>query len=62
MMRRASLDGVAIWMMTFLEKAAAAEGESAELDFRATFDRASTGDWCELVKNIVAFANSGGGS
>jgi Putative DNA-binding domain len=38
-----------------------AEGESPDLDFKATFDPSSTGDWCELVKDIVAFANSGGG-
>src|SRR5437867_6695518 len=40
---------------------AQADQEAADLDFKATFDPDSTGDWCELVKDIVAFANSGGG-
>lgn len=38
-----------------------AETEAPDLDFKAAFDPSSTGDWCELVKDIVAFANSGGG-
>jgi hypothetical protein len=29
-----------------LAKASAAEGETAELDFKADFDPGSTGDWC----------------
>jgi hypothetical protein len=39
-----------------------AESESAELDFKASFDPAATGHWCELIKDIVAMANSGGGT
>src|SRR5438132_5450482 len=35
--------------------------ESRSLDFKRTFDSASTRDWCELIKDIVAMANSGGG-
>ncbi len=35
--------------------------ESADLDFKAGFDPAAAQDWCELVKDIVAMANSGGG-
>jgi hypothetical protein len=38
------------------------EGESAAVDFKAQFDPTSAQDWCELVKDIVAMANSGGGS
>jgi len=35
--------------------------ESADLDFKSGFDPAAAQDWCELVKDIVAMANSGGG-
>jgi len=31
------------------------------LDFKRSFDSTSTGDWLELLKDIVAFSNSGGG-
>ena len=31
------------------------------MDFKRTFDPNSSGDWCELIKDIVAMANSGGG-
>jgi hypothetical protein len=36
--------------------------ESARLDFKSAFDPSSAESWCELVKDIVAFANSGGGA
>jgi predicted HTH transcriptional regulator len=45
-------------MVAAVEKA---ESEAADLDFKASFDPASSGHWCELVKDIVAIANSGGG-
>src|SRR5450432_1251723 len=35
--------------------------ESAEQDFKAEFNPEITGEWCELIKDIVAMANSGGG-
>jgi hypothetical protein len=38
------------------------ESESAQLDFKASFDPDSKRDWCELTKDLVAMANSGGGS
>jgi len=38
-----------------------AQGETAVLDFKATFNPKLLRDWCELVKDIVAMANSGGG-
>lgn len=44
-----------------LAKIEEAEKESAELDFKAEFDVTSPQDWCELIKDIVAMANSGGG-
>ena len=35
--------------------------ESRVLDFKKTFDPSNTGDWCELVKDLVAMANTDGG-
>jgi hypothetical protein len=37
------------------------ENESAEIDFKGSFDPAAASSWCEFVKDIVAIANSGGG-
>jgi len=36
-------------------------GESASLDFKAAFDPQSKQDWCELIKDMIAMSNSGGG-
>jgi hypothetical protein len=44
------------------DKALTAKRESKTVDFKRTFDSESAGDWCELVKDIVAMSNSGGGS
>src|SRR6266446_1169041 len=38
-----------------------AERESRGLDFKEQFDPEDSGGWCELIKDIVAIANSGGG-
>jgi hypothetical protein len=38
-----------------------AKRESKRLDFKERFDTNSVGDWCEIIKDIVAMANSGGG-
>ena len=35
--------------------------ETKSLDFKREFDVGSNEAWCELIKDIVAFANSGGG-
>jgi hypothetical protein len=43
-------------------EALVATGESASIDFKGHFDPAEKSDWCELIKDIVAIANSGGGS
>lgn len=40
-----------------LEKAT----ETTDLEFKSSFDVALAGDWLELIKDIVALANSGGG-
>ncbi len=37
------------------------DNETAEIDFKASFNSAASEDWCELIKDIVAMANSGGG-
>lgn len=36
--------------------------ESRSIDFKSSFDPDSSADWCELIKDVVAIANSGGGS
>jgi Schlafen, AlbA_2 len=38
-----------------------AKGECDCLDFKSGFNPSITGDWCELIKDVVAMANSGGG-
>ena len=38
------------------------DGESASLDFKSCFDPESKQDWCELIKDMVAMSNSGGGT
>lgn len=32
------------------------------MDFKAAFEAAVPGAWCELVKDMVAIGNSGGGA
>lgn len=44
-----------------LERAENAKGESKYLDFKREFDATSAAEWCEVIKDIVSFANSGGG-
>jgi hypothetical protein len=44
-----------------IERAENAQRESKRLDFKRDFDPKSGAAWCELIKDIVAFANSGGG-
>ncbi len=49
-------------MSALVDKALTAKRESKRVDFKSAFDPESAGDWCELVKDIVAMANSGGGA
>lgn len=49
-------------MSALVDKALKAKRESKFIDFKSAFDPESTGDWCELIKDIVAMANSGGGA
>ncbi|MEZ5873781.1 MAG: putative DNA binding domain-containing protein [Hyphomicrobiales bacterium] len=44
-----------------LQRAAGALRESKYLDFKSEFAIESAESWCELIKDIAAFANSGGG-
>lgn len=44
-----------------LQRAAEAQRESKRVAFAEGFDAAREGDWIELVKDVVALANSGGG-
>ena len=44
---------------TLFRRAKAARGETAEVDFKAAFDSRC---WPEVVKDLVAMANSGGGA
>jgi hypothetical protein len=36
--------------------------ESKRVDFKEVLDLGKAEDWCEIIKDIVAMANSGGGS
>ena len=45
-----------------LQRAIQGKRESKNLDFKTGFDVGSRAEWCEIIKDIVAFANSGGGA
>ena len=49
-------------MSALVDKALKAKRESKRIDFKSSFDPESPGEWCELIKDIVAMANSGGGA
>lgn len=44
-----------------LKRAQEARRESRSIEFKKEFDPRSPRDWCELLKDIAAIANSGGG-
>ena len=48
-------------MPDLLEKARVAKRESKQVEFKSSFDPSSDGQWCEILKDIAAIANSGGG-
>ncbi len=48
-------------MSELVKKALKAKRESKRIEFKRGFDSSSPADWCELIKDIVAIANSGGG-
>lgn len=37
------------------------DNETAQVDFKSVFDPTMSQDWCELIKDVIAMANSGGG-
>jgi len=45
-----------------LEKAITAKRESRLIEFKSAFNTASTEDWCEIIKDIAALANTAGGA
>ncbi len=44
-----------------LSQLTAAQKETGQIDFKSTFDPTSKQDWCEIVKDLVAMANTRGG-
>lgn len=48
-------------MPDLVQRALTAKRESKYIEFKETFDPDSPADWCEVIKDIVAIANSGGG-
>lgn len=48
-------------MADLIRKALSAKRESKYIEFKQDFDTDSAGEWCEVIKDIVAIANSGGG-
>ncbi len=49
-------------MNNLIDNALTAERESKRIDFKSKVDLSEPGVWCEFIKDIVAMANSGGGS
>ena len=48
-------------MIDLIQKALIATRESKHVEFKKGFDATAPGEWCELIKDIVSIANSGGG-
>ncbi len=48
-------------MASLTEKALSARRESKYIEFKEGFDPSSRAEWCEIIKDIVAIANTGGG-
>ncbi|WP_242164963.1 ATP-binding protein [Lysobacter sp. M15] len=49
-------------MSEIVDRALLAKRESKHIEFKRSFDPSVAGAWCELVKDIVALSNSGGGA
>jgi hypothetical protein len=54
-------DGVIVDRTRLIRLAESAERESKYLDFKREFDERSGEAWCAIIKDVIAFANSGGG-
>jgi len=48
-------------MSDLIEKAVNAKRESKRIEFKRAFNPTSEGEWCEIMKDIAALGNSGGG-
>jgi hypothetical protein len=48
-------------MDDIVKRALGASRESKRIEFKRSFETSAAGSWCELIKDIVALANSGGG-
>jgi Putative DNA-binding domain len=48
-------------MPNLIQKALTAKRESKFIEFKQSFDSDKPGEWCELIKDLIAIANSGGG-
>ncbi len=48
-------------MEKLIEKALTATCETKFIEFKSRFDVDSKQDWCEVIKDIIAISNSGGG-
>jgi hypothetical protein len=45
-----------------LREALARTSECADIDFKESFDPSNSGEWLEVIKDVVAMANTGGGT
>src|SRR3990172_7254577 len=48
-------------MNELVVKALNATRESKYIEFKEAFNVSSQGEWCEIIKDVVAIANTGGG-
>jgi predicted HTH transcriptional regulator len=46
---------------TLIKDALLAPNEGRAIEFKESFDPASSREWCEVLKDVFAIANSGGG-
>jgi hypothetical protein len=49
-------------MENIIQRALNAKRESKHIEFKSAFDLSSAHHWCELIKDIVAIANTGSGA
>ena len=49
-------------MEDFVSRALIAKRESKRIEFKESFDASSLQSWCEILKDIISIANSGGGA
>ena len=48
-------------MTDLITKGMSAKRESKYIDFKSSLDLDESHSWCEIIKDIIAMANSGGG-